>query len=609
MLCCTTSRDQTEDDSWNSDEPEDTLSLDAIDAYRYAQADPDTDFYNRLTSFDSTPVFSPEPKTLKGILSKGGTKTTLSLASSHQGTRVDFNEEETIIPEVVKPPVKQISTKALFTSAKNKVNSSAMLTKLSSAKGNMFSFFKKSSTSNAMDQKHDLLAHFNSMDSDGSGFVDQLELSHYLLDQFGLEAGNNMKSFVACVKYYIHEFNASHEKPGELNRREFIHFFTEFRKLFYKVDANSDGTITVEELMDYLNEEADRLNRETITLRQRALTIIPEDKTELTMIDVFSILPELNELVHELPQKKIELDAFSEFIYRQFTNDDISKMFNKIDRDDDQLVYPKDLVYFFIKKFKLKTMDNMKHKWRKMINQLLTEINIDDGKLTEQSFLRFWYYFTSIVYNIAPERTNTIKQSQIVFFFEQRGAKFAQDIVKNVLKMRQLGHEISLVQFYSIYPLLVEGMKGKRHKTTVSIWSDEDEDRNMLYNFLGLFNRRGKYKEKHARRTLKEYYHEIKGKDRHLTSNTWAEYMVKQQAPTDMFEQYDYERAIDQYIELYEIDAQVLDEDFISFWIFFFTAYRNIDQNGDGEIGRLQLVKYVERETQMDKPEFIRKVF
>ena len=30
---------------------------------------------------------------------------------------------------------------------------------------------------------------------------------------------------------------------------------------------------------------------------------------------------------------------------------------------------------------------------------------------------------------------------------------------------------------------------------------------------MSLFNRRGKYKEKHARRTLKEYFHKIKGED------------------------------------------------------------------------------------------------
>ena len=49
--------------------------------------------------------------------------------------------------------------------------------------------------------------------------------------------------------------------------------------------------------------------------------------------------------------------------------------------------------------------------------------------------------------------------------------------------------------------------------------------------------------------------------------------MLHQQAPTDMFELQDYEDAIDRYIEMWEIDNQVLDEDFICFWIFFFTAY------------------------------------
>ena len=75
-----------------------------------------------------------------------------------------------------------------------------------------------------------------------------------------------MKSFVACVKYYIKEFNCSHKKPGELNRREFVHFFTEFRKLFYRIDANKDGTITNEELIEFLTCEAEQLDKETVTL-------------------------------------------------------------------------------------------------------------------------------------------------------------------------------------------------------------------------------------------------------------------------------------------------------------------------------------------------------
>ena len=153
-----------------------------------------------------------------------------------------------------------------------------------------------------------------------------------------------MKAFVACVKHYIREFNCSHEKPGELNRREFIHFFTEFRKLFHRIDANKDGTITNDELIDFLTVEAEQHFKETVTLRQRALTVLPCDKEELTMMDVFSVLPELDNIVKlELPEKKIELDPFADFIYRQFSNEEISKMFHKIDRDDDQIVYPKDL--------------------------------------------------------------------------------------------------------------------------------------------------------------------------------------------------------------------------------------------------------------------------
>ena len=210
--------------------------------------------------------------------------------------------------------------------------------------------------------------------------------------------------------------------------------------------------------------------------RQRALTILPCDKEELTMIDVFSILPELDTMIkEELPERRIELDPFAEFIYRQFSNDEISKMFHKIDRDQDQILYPKDIVYFLVKKFKLKTVDNMKHKLKKVVQIALNEINIPDGQLTEQAFIRFWYYWTSLIYNIAPKRTNTIKQSDIVFFFESRGHGLAQDVIKSVLKLRQLGNEVNIVQYYTIYPLLIDGMKGRRHRTTgncnKSLWT------------------------------------------------------------------------------------------------------------------------------------------
>ena len=83
-----------------------------------------------------------------------------------------------------------------------------------------------------------------------------------------------------------------------------------------------------------------------------------------------------------------------------------------------------------IKKFKLKTADNMKHKLKKTILIALQELQITEAKLTEQSFTRFWYYFTSLVYNVKPQRSNTIKQSEIVFFFETKGHGLAADIVK-----------------------------------------------------------------------------------------------------------------------------------------------------------------------------------
>ena len=34
---------------------------------------------------------------------------------------------------------------------------------------------------------------------------------------------------------------------------------------------------------------------------------------------------------------------------------------------------------------------------------------------------------------------------------------------------------------------------------------------------------------------------------------------------------------------------------------------RNIDANGDGEVGRLQLIKYIERECEMERNDFIKK--
>ena len=43
----------------------------------------------------------------------------------------------------------------------------------------------------------------------------------------------------------------------------------------------------------------------------------------------------------------------------------------------------------------------------------------------------------------------------------------------------------------------------------MSVWTDEEEELDMLTQFLQIFNRRGKYKEKYARRTLKEFFYTI----------------------------------------------------------------------------------------------------
>ena len=47
------------------------------------------------------------------------------------------------------------------------------------------------------------------------------------------------------------------------------------------------------------------------------------------------------------------------------------------------------------------------------------------------------------------------------------------------------------------------------------------------------------------------------------------------------------------------------DEDFINFWVNFFTCYRMVDTNGDGDVGKLQVIKYIETKTHIDKPDYI----
>ena len=47
------------------------------------------------------------------------------------------------------------------------------------------------------------------------------------------------------------------------------------------------------------------------------------------------------------------------------------------------------------------------------------------------------------------------------------------------------------------------------------------------------------------------------------------------------------------------------DENFISFWVNFFTCYRMVDTNGDGDVGKLQVIKYIETKTHIDKPDYI----
>ena len=60
---------------------------------------------------------------------------------------------------------------------------------------------------------------------------------------------------------------------------------------------------------------------------------------------------------------------------RQFTQEELSKMFNRIDRDEDGSVFPKDIIYFMVKKFRLKGSD--KPRLKKIINFCLRHESTD----------------------------------------------------------------------------------------------------------------------------------------------------------------------------------------------------------------------------------------
>ena len=48
----------------------------------------------------------------------------------------------------------------------------------------------------------------------------------------------NMKEFARAIKYYMHAFECSKERPGELNKKEFVLFWEKFQELYNKIDAN-----------------------------------------------------------------------------------------------------------------------------------------------------------------------------------------------------------------------------------------------------------------------------------------------------------------------------------------------------------------------------------
>ena len=102
-------------------------------------------------------------------------------------------------------------------------------------------------------------------------------------------------------------------------------------------------------------------------------------------------------------------------------------------------------------------------------------MHIDEPKLSENYFIRFWNFFAGIAFNVAPVKADFVKQEDIVAHFLQRGHQNAEDLVRSILKSRQYGSEIEIVQFYCLYPLMHDTMCGKRRKTTVSVWSEEGE--------------------------------------------------------------------------------------------------------------------------------------
>ena len=105
----------------------------------------------------------------------------------------------------------------------------------------------------------------------------------------------------------------------------------------------------------------------------------------------------------------------------------------------------------------------------------LREMHIEEPKLSENYFIRFWNFFAGIAFNVAPVKADFVKQEDIVAHFLQRGHQNAEDLVRSILKSRQYGTDIEIVQFYCLYPLMHDTMCGKRRKTTVSVWSEEGE--------------------------------------------------------------------------------------------------------------------------------------
>ena len=78
----------------------------------------------------------------------------------------------------------------------------------------------------------------------------------------------NMKEFARAIKYYMHAFECSKERPGELNKKEFVLFWEKFQELYNKIDANKGIFYTLQTKVSILylkfrwfdhNRRADRL--------------------------------------------------------------------------------------------------------------------------------------------------------------------------------------------------------------------------------------------------------------------------------------------------------------------------------------------------------------